>query len=410
MNAEGIPLCVFHFTFCILHFDFFFLPIPNPQSLPLPPMQIDAIDIFHVSLPLKQPQEIAGRRSDSIETILVRMAAGGTAGWGEASPGNAPLGGGEWAAGAFALLRDWLAPTVAGSIIDSGEDLGRRLEQFRGNRFAKASLDSAWWDLHARQQGRPLHQVLDGRRGAVEVGPTFDRMESVDEFLALVGRALDAGFARVKLMFRPGWDIEMLRVIRQEFPTQTFHVDCEGALGLEHMEMLCRLDDFALAMVEQPLPPDDLVGHAMVQETIRTPVGLDEGVTTPAQADMALDLKSCRLVCLEPGRVGGISSAVAIHDACQANGVQCWGGAAPQSAVGARIALCVAAKANCTYPADRFAGEEILAEDLAVPLVPARDPADGVMRVALWPEPGIGIEPDPRLLEKYAIQRATVGR
>ena len=370
-------------------------------------MHIESIDLFHVALPLKQPQEIAGRQCDCLETILVRMASGGTAGWGEASPGNAPLVAAEWAAGAFAVLRDWMAPPLVASVIDSGEDLVQRLEAFRGNRFAKAALDTAWWDLNARLQGRPLHQLLDGRRQSVEVGPTFDRMDSVDEFVARVGGALDAGFSRVKLMFRPGWDVEMLRMIRQEFPSQTFHVDCEGALGLEHMEMLCRLDDFALAMIEQPLAPDDLVGHAMVQETVRTPIGLDEGVTTPAQAEMALDLKSCRFVNLQPGRVGGLTPAVAIHDFCQAADVRCWSGAMPQSAIGARIGLALAAKANCTYPADLFASDEILAQDLADPLLPTRDPADGVMRIALWSEPGIGIEPQATLLEKHSIQRAT---
>ena len=371
-------------------------------------MHIESIELFHVALPLKQPQEIAGRQCDSLETILVRMVSGGVAGWGEASPGNAPLAAGEWAAGAFGLLRDWMAPALVASVVDSGDDLGRRLEPFRGNRFAKAALDTAWWDLNARLQGRPLHQLLDGTRQAIEVGPTFDRMDSVDDFLTRVGGALEAGFARVKLMFRPGWDVEMLRMIRQEFPSQNFHIDCEGALGLEHMEMLCRLDDFALAMIEQPLSPDDLVGHAMVQETVRTPIGLDEAVTTPAQAEMALDLKSCRFVNLQPGRVGGLTSAVAIHDLCQANEVQCWGGATPQSAIGARIGLALAAKANCTYPADFFPADEVLAQDLADPLTPARDPADGVMRIALWPEPGIGIEPQRSLLEKYSIQRATL--
>ena len=259
----------------------------------------------------------------------------------------------------------------------------------------------------ARLQGRPLHELLDGRRTSVEVGPTFDRMESIDQLLAAIGRAVDAGYGRIKLKFRPGWDVEMLRAVRQEFPTQTIHIDCEGGLSLQHTEMLCRLDDFCLAMIEQPLPPDDLVGHAMVQDMLRTPLCLDESITTPAQADMALDLHSCKWVNLKPGRVGGLTAAVAIHDACHEQCVPCWVGAMPQSAVAARAGLALAAKANCTYPADRFFSEDLLAADLADPLLPVRE-ADGVRRVPLWTTPGIGVEPEAKLLEKFCLQRARV--
>jgi O-succinylbenzoate synthase len=371
-------------------------------------MHIDRIDLFHVGLPLKQPAQTGLRRQEALETVVVRMAGGGAVGWGEAGPGNAPVASGEWAAGVLAVLRDWLAPAVAGTVVDSAEDLQQRLAEFRGNLFAKAALDTAWWDLRARLEGKPLHELLGGHRTAVEVGPTFDRMPSGDEFLARIAQALAVGFARVKLMFRPGWDVEMLRAVRREFPGQTFHIDCEGGLGLQHMEMLCRLDDFCLAMIEQPLPADDLVGHAMVQETIRTPIGLDESVSTLAQAEMALDLKSGQWVSLTPGKLGGLTPAVAIHDACQAGEVSCWVGAMPQSALGTRFELALAAKANCRYPADFFPAEEVLACDLAEPLRPVRDPADGVVRVPLWTGPGIGVEPEPALLEQYTLQRAAL--
>jgi O-succinylbenzoate synthase len=369
-------------------------------------MQIDSIEVFHVALPRRRPIETAGRQLDKLETVLLRMQSGDAAGWGEASPGGAPLAGPDWAAAVFACLRDWLAPAVVGRMIDSAEQLAERLEPFRGNRFAKAAVDTAWWDLSARIQDQPLHQLLGGRREAVEVGPTFDRMESIEEFFALIGEAFQAGFARVKLMFRPGWDVQMVDAVRKEFPAETFHIDVEGALGLEHMEMLCRLDDFDLAMIEQPLPPDDLVGHAMVQETVRTAICLDEGVTTPAQAEMALDLKSCRYMNLEPGRVGGLTPAVAIHDACQENHVCCFVGAMPQSAVGARIGLALAAKANCTYPADFLPTNEFLEQDLAEPLLPARDETAGKMQVRLWSQPGLGVEPEAGLLERFCVARA----
>jgi O-succinylbenzoate synthase len=198
----------------------------------------------------------------------------------------------------------------------------------------------------------------------------------------------------------------MLNIVRQEFPSQRLHIDVEGDLRLEHMEMLCRLDDFMLAMIEQPLPPDDLVGHAMVQETIRTPLCLDESITSQQQADMALELHSAKYINLKPGRVGGLTPAVAIHNACHDQCVPCWVGATLQSAVGARIGLALAAKANCTYPADYHVSQETFETDLAEPPAAVRDSSDGVLRVPLWSEPGLGVEPDVALVEKHCLAKA----
>jgi len=371
-------------------------------------MRIDSIELFHVALPLRRPMKTPAGPADALETVLVRMESGQAVGWGETSPGNAPSAGAEWAAGVFTCLRDWLAPAVVGQVIDSGESLQQRLAPFRGNRFAKAGLDTAWWDLNARMADKPLHQLLDGQREAVEVGVGFDRMETIDELFTKLAQAFDAGYARVELKLRPGWEVNMLNEVRHEFPTQRIHVDVEGDLRLDHMEILCRLDDFMLAMVEQPLPADDLVGHAMVQDTIRTPVCLDESVTTPEQADMAIELKSGQYVNLKAGRVGGLTPAVTIHDACHNGCIPCWVGAMPQSAVGMRLGLALAAKKNCTYPADFLASDELFEHDLAEPPVPVREETDGVLRIPLWSGPGIGVEPDAELLEKSCLARVKV--
>jgi O-succinylbenzoate synthase len=369
-------------------------------------MHIDAIDIFHIALPLRKPVSTPCGPLKTLETVIVRMIAEGISGWGEASPGNAPLGGPEWASGVFLCVRDWLAPRIVGSAIHSGQELQERLAPVRGNPYAKAALDTAWWDLQARAQGQPLHQLLGKARDAIDVGTSFDRMETVDELLESMGRAFAAGYSRVELKFRPGWDVHMLNIVRQEFPSQRLHIDVEGDLRLEHMEMLCRLDDFMLAMIEQPLPPDDLVGHAMVQETIRTPLCLDESITSQQQADMALELHSAKYINLKPGRVGGLTPAVAIHNACHDQCVPCWVGATLQSAVGARIGLALAAKANCTYPADYYVSQENFETDLTEPPSAARDPSDGTLRVPLWSEPGLGVEPDSKILEQCTLAKA----
>jgi O-succinylbenzoate synthase len=372
-------------------------------------MQIDSIEVFHVALPLKVPRETKVGQLTTLETVLVRMTSAQTAGWGEASPGNAPLDGTEWAAGVFECVRDWLAPRLAGARVESGDDLQERLSPLRGNRFAKAALDTAWWDLKARLMEQPLHKVLGGKRDAVEVGVAFDEMETIDDLLAAMGRAFEAGYTRVDLKMRPGWDLNMLNAVRHEFPTQTVHADIEAALTLNDMEILYRLDDFGLAMVEQPLPADDLVGHAMVQEAIRTPVCLDEGITTPQQVDIALELKSAQYVNVKPGRVGGLTPAVAIHDMCHQGCVPCFVGAMCQSAIGTRLGLALAAKENFLYPADYAAADEIFCQDLALAPPPTRDENDEKLKIRLWDAPGIGTDPDPHELDKFTLTRAAIG-
>ena len=165
----------------------------------------------------------------------------------------------------------------------------------------------------------------------------------------------------------------------------TLQIDCEGGLNLGQTDMLYRLEDFSLAMIEQPLPADDLVGHAMVQQSLRTPICLDESIATVAQAEMAIELQSCKYVNLKPGRVGGLTPAVAIHDLCHEACIPCYVGAMPQTTVAARHGLALAAKPNCTDPADFFPSDQVLAEDVAEPLLPAkrrsRRPAAGATMV-----------------------------
>ena len=200
----------------------------------------------------------------------MRLQSGDVVGWGEASPGNSPSFGAEWTGSVLVLAG--LARSPGGPPRDR---LRKRpagcFGAVRGNRFAKAALDTAWWDLNARLAGQPLHQMLGGQGNSLEVGTGFDRMETIDMLVEAMGRAFEAGYARVELKFRPGWDVQMVNAVRSVFPSQRLHIDVEGGLRLDHMEMLCRLDDFMLAMIEQPLAADDLVGHAMVQENVPHP-------------------------------------------------------------------------------------------------------------------------------------------
>lgn len=369
-------------------------------------MRIDAIDLYHVRMPLIAPWRTAYGEDHHVESVLVAMHGGGQTAWGESCPLAAPCYSSEWAGGVFATLRAWLAPAIVGAQIGSGEELQERLAHFKGNRFAKAALDVTWWVLDAQLAGQPLHRRLGASRSAIDVGADFGVADSIGELLEAVARAVEAGFRRIKLKFRPGWDLPMLRAVRDRFATQTIHIDCNAGYRYDDAEMFCRLDDFALAMIEQPLAVDDLVDHARLQQIIRTPICLDESISSPELALQALDLGSCRYVNIKPGRVGGLTPALAIHDACHAAGVPCWVGGMLESAVGARICLALAMLDNFTYPADIFPSQRFFARDLGWPPLELSTAVDGTPQVVAPEVPGIGAEPDPDLLAAWTIAHA----
>ena len=372
------------------------------------PVRIDSMEVFHVAMPLISPWWTAYGEDAAIESVLVKMQSGDLIGWGESAPFAAPCYSSEWAGGAFCAVRDWFAPALVGGWIESGDALQGRLAHFKGNPFAKAALDTAWWVLEAKRRGLPLHKLLGATRDSVEVGADFSVMDSIGDLLGAIGGAVEAGFKRIKLKYRPGWDIAMLRAVRQEFPSQTIHIDCNSGYSMRQFEMFCQLDDFNLAMIEQPLSHDDLIDHARLQASIRTPVCLDESVSSVFRAEQALDLGSCRWMNIKPGRVGGLTNAVAIHNLCRDAKVPCWVGGMLESAVGGRICAALATLDNFTYPADIFPSSRFYKHDLSGPEIELVRGPDGSPHVAMSNEPGIGTEPDLERLEVCCRARARI--
>jgi O-succinylbenzoate synthase len=371
-------------------------------------MRIDSIDIYHVAMPLIYPWRTAYGEDAAVESVLLCTRSEGLAVWSEVAPLAAPCYSPEWAGGVFACLAKWMAPAVVGQQFRSPHELQERLSVFKGNPCAKAALDVAWWLLDSVAKGEPLYRRLGAARSAVDVGADFGVMDSVDDLLAAIEKAVEAGFKRIKLKFRPGWDLPMLRAVRRRFPDQTFHIDCNSGYRLEDLDLFKRIDDLKLAMIEQPLGHDDLVDHAKLQQEIETPVCLDESITSPDKARKALELGSCRYVNVKVGRVAGLTPAVAIHDMCRAVGVPCWVGSMLESAVGTRVNAALAMLDNFTYPADLFPSSRFYHRDLGQPPVELTPAADGSPQIALADEPGIGTEPDPDLLEEMCLAKATI--
>lgn len=367
-------------------------------------MRIDEIELFRVSMPMKTPWRTAFGEESAIDVVFVRLSMEGVDGWGETAPYRLPQYSPEWADGAFLLLRDVLAPALVGHTVESGAQLQRSLASFKGNPFAKAGVDNAWWDAQAKLLGEPLWRLIGGSDPDVTVGADIAVMDNLDDLVAAVGHAQAAGFRRTKLKFRPGWGVEMVARVRDEFPDATLHVDCNSGFTLDDLPMFRELDRFGLAMIEQPLGHNDLIDHARLQQELSTPLCLDESIVSLDRARKAIDIDACRWINIKPGRVGGLSQAIAIHDYCLEHDVPCWVGGMLESAVGQGPSLALATMPNMRYPADIFPSDRFYTDDLSRPLIELGGPST----ITAPDKPGHGFTPMIDRLQRVARDHALV--
>ena len=368
-------------------------------------MLIEAIDVYWVRIPLAFVWKTSYADQHVTDTILVRMESGGQHAWGESCPPYIPAYSAEHTLATFHTVREHLAPRVVGQDLRSAQDLLHRIDFVKGNQFARAALEIAWWVLEAKRRGVPLHVALGGKGETVAVGADFGIQDSLDTLMARIQGAIDAGFPRIKLKFRPGWDLDMVAAVRATFPDFTFHVDCNAAYTLADAELFRALDRHRLAMIEQPLADDglSLVHHAELQKRIETPICIDESGHSLAHVQAAIQLGACRVVNIKMARVGGLAASRDIQALCAAHGIPCWVGGMLESAIGGAICAELATLPNFTYAADIFPSSYFYRNDLGKPELVL----SGRGEVATSRVPGIAQEPDPELLERWTVAHAS---
>jgi O-succinylbenzoate synthase len=364
-------------------------------------MHIESVQLSRVRL-----SGLTSSSGGPLESVVVALACGDQLGWGEATLGVGPTDSPEWAAGAFACLRDWLAPAIVGKRIGSGKELQQALLPFQGNPRAKSALDIAWWNLAAGDQKKPLFEALGGADLAIPLETTIGPSESTDELLAEVGAALESGYGTVVLRFRPGWDIQMVKAVRESFPAEPIAIDCDGLCTLGQQEMFYRLEDFFLKYIEQPFAADDLVGHAMLQQAIRTPICLDQSITSLERAEQAIDLGSCRRVRIDVARVGGLTPALAIREACEEAHLAWAVGGAPQGALASLSAIALANLPNHAAGMAFGLQREPWLSWVAAP--PSESLKSGKLTLTLPNVPGPGVAIDLNGLADAAVDQATI--
>jgi O-succinylbenzoate synthase len=355
-------------------------------------MHIDKIEIRHLALPLVHPFETSFGREDTRQTILVTVYSEDYVGWGEAATSEGPWYEYETVETCWHVLRDFLAPCVVHQEIAAPEDAARLMAPVRGHNLAKMGLEAAIWDLLGQAAGQSVSQLLGGTRRQVAVGVSIGVQESVPALLERIASFWAQGYSRVKIKIRPGWDVDVVRQVRDQFPALPLMADANSAYTLADTEQMAALDDFDLMMIEQPLAYDDLVDHAELQRQLRTPICLDESVPCLAAARAALALGSGRIINIKPGRVGGLTVAREIHDLCRERNIPVWCGGMLETGVGRAHNVALASLPGFTLPGDISASARYFHQDIVDP--PFEVNSDGTMDVPAGPGIGVTVRRD----------------
>jgi O-succinylbenzoate synthase len=369
--------------------------LARPIEVTSEQIAIDRIEMRTVRLPLNEPFETSFGSIDSRLIFLVTVEANGLTGWGEVVAAEAPRYSYETVGTAWHVIRDYLAPAILSRPVAHPGDLATRFATLRGHNMAKAGLELAYMDLLARTQRQSLSELIRGERARIAVGVSLGIQPTLDRLLERVDRYLALGYQRIKLKIKPGWDIDVVREVRRGHRDILLSVDANSAYTIADQDHLRALDEFGLLMIEQPLDHDDLIDHAKLQSELTTPICLDESITSVRRAEQALELRSCGIINIKIGRVGGYSQALAIHDLCFSRGIPVWCGGMLESGIGRAHNIALASLPGFSLPGDVSASSRYFARDVIVPDVTVAD--DGTVEVPRGP--GIGFEIDLDYIE-----------
>ena len=327
-------------------------------------MKIESLNLYHIRLPLVTPFETSFGRINHKECILVEMHAGGLTGYGESAVERDPGYSYETTGTAWHILKDFVAPLILGQDVVDAADFQRRVAGIRGHHLAKAGVEMALWDLLGKRDGKSLKEMFGGVRDKVEVGVSIGIQESASALVRTAEGYVAQGYNRLKIKIKPGRDVEDTSAVRKAFPDIRLQVDANSAYSLETAKALKPLDDLNLLLIEQPLFEDDIWDHRKLQTQLKTPVCLDESVISPRHTRYAIEMEACRIINIKPGRVGGLSQGLEIHDMCRAQEMPVWCGGMLETGVGRASNLAIASLPGFTLPGDISASDRYYQRDI----------------------------------------------
>ena len=351
-------------------------------------MRIERIELRLLHLPLVRYFETSFGRTVDRQFILVTVEDSGAVGIGECVADANPYYSAETTSTAWHIIAEFIAPIVLGRQFDHPREIFGALGPIRGHNMAKAAVEMAAWDLFARQQGQPLASVLGGTRTSIESGVSIGIQDSLDELVERVRVEREAGYRRVKIKIKPGWDVDAVARVREACGDVPLMVDANAAYTVKDATHLAALDRFGLMMVEQPLDYDDLRDHATLQRRLSTPICLDESIHSVRAAEDAIAIGACRIINIKPGRVGGHGPSIQLHDLAARHGVPVWHGGMLESGIGRAHNIHLSTLPNFTLPGDVAASRRYYAPDVIDPEIDVAP--DGTIAVPTGP--GIGVQ------------------
>ncbi len=367
-------------------------------------MKIDAIYLRELNLPLVRPFQTSFGITRDRRVLLAEIHSEGLIGWGECTAGEHPHFSEESVDSCWQVIVDELGPTLAASEPEHGGQMPKIFGLVRGNRMAKAALENAIWDLEAQRKGISLSQLLGGVRESIVCGVSIGIQPSIAETLEVVGREVAAGYQRIKLKCKPGWDVDVFEAVRNRFPEIVLSCDANSAYRLRDADHLATFDQFDLLMVEQPLWYDDFYYHSMLQKRLDTPICLDESIRNRRDALAAIEMESCRIINIKLGRVGGFSEAVAVHNAAYERGIPVWCGGMLESGIGRAHNIALSTLENFSLPGDVSASARYWSEDIIEPEVTVSAAGE----IAIPDSPGRGYEVKTDLVERLTVRKQEI--
>jgi len=365
-------------------------------------VKIERLELRLLKLPLVHFFETSFGRIFEKHFILVRLDGDGATGHGECVAEQDPYYSAETNETAWHIISGFIAPRVVGVEFAHPRDVFPALKAIRGHNMAKAAVEMAAWDLFARQQNVPLCRVLGGTRERIASGVSIGIQNSLDELAEHVERELAAGYRRIKIKIKPGWDVDAVALVRERFGSIPLMVDANAAYHIQDAAHLAQLDAFGLMMIEQPLDYDDIADHAVLQRRIATPICLDESIKTVHAAEEAIAAGACRIINIKPGRLGGFREAIRLHDLCAAHLIPVWHGGMLESGIGRAANIHLSTLENFSLPGDVAASKRYFNPDLIDPPIDvAPDGTIGVPR-----GPGLGVSIVDERLDRATLRQA----
>jgi O-succinylbenzoate synthase len=336
----------------------------------LSPLIIQSIELREICLPLIHFFETSFGRTTERRIVLARVTdADGAEGWGECTAGEEPFYSDEWTDSVWSTLGEFLGPMVIGQRVESASDVFGLMRPVRGHRMAKATIETACWDLEAKKLGVPLWKHLGGTHREISCGVSIGIQDTPDILLEKIRKEVDAGYQRIKIKIKPGWDVAIVTSVRKEFPNIPLMGDANSAYTLADVPLFKELDRFNLMMLEQPLSHDDIFDHAKLQQQIQTPICLDESIRTAEDATHAIAMGSCRIINVKLGRVGGHSEAKRVEAVARENDIPVWCGGMLESGIGRAHNIAMSTLAGFSLPGDVSASARYWEEDIIEPPV-----------------------------------------